>query len=58
MIIQEYGKHKLVCENCEDTLEFDNFEDAVEHKKRHGWKSFLYEGVWEDYCPDCLEDED
>ena len=54
MITQEYGKYKLYCDVCGDYLEFDSFEDAVEYKKKEGWKSFRNAGMWEDTCPECL----
>lgn len=53
MITQEYGIYKLFCDSCDECIEFDTFEDAVEYKKKEGWKSFNHDGVWEEYCTEC-----
>lgn len=58
MIIQEYGKYKLICDMCDDYLDFDTFEDAVKHMKKEGWGSFNHDGIWENYCPECLDNID
>ena len=56
MITQEYNKYKLYCDCCDNCLEFDSFEEAVAYKKKEGWKSFRNAGMWEDCCPECLDD--
>lgn len=42
------------CDICGEELpgEFD-FYDAVEAKKREGWKSRKDKGEWQDVCCDC-----
>ncbi len=46
----------LYCDVCgkevDDTVFYD-FYDAVDYKKKHGWKSQKYKGEWEDVCPEC-----
>lgn len=48
-----YG-YDLMCDNCEDIVHQDNFEDAIQHKKDEGWKSVKdADGEWWDLCPGC-----
>lgn len=46
----------LYCDVCgkevDDTVFYD-FHDAVDYKKKHGWKSQRHNGEWEDVCPEC-----
>lgn len=48
------GMYTPTCDICHAELpaEFD-FYDAVNAKKREGWKSRKVDGQWEDICPDC-----
>ncbi len=55
MIDKKYGQYAIVCDvgNCGESLEgFDTFQDAVEGKKEHGWKSRKVDGQWQDVCPE------
>lgn len=56
MIIRDYDLYHLECDNCADEHpdEFDSFNDAVEAKKADGWGSRRQNGLWEDWCPQCL----
>lgn len=59
MIRKENGKYTLSCDYCSYCVEdFEEFIDAVNHKKATGWKSFHFTDgtleVWMDKCPICL----
>lgn len=44
------------CDLCGDELgEEYTFEDAVESKKRNGWRSYNQDGTWLDVCPECQQ---
>lgn len=58
MIEKTYGAYYLRCDRCGESSAgpFEDFYDAVNFKKTHGWKSEKDEnGEWEDVCPDCAE---
>lgn len=60
MSIERFGNiYTPTCDRCGAELpgEFD-FYDAVNAKKREGWKSRKTNGEWEDICPDCQESEE
>ena len=47
-----------VCDVCGDELDYEyDFYDAVDAKKRAGWRSRQINGEWIDVCDRCLEDE-
>lgn len=48
------GIHTPICDLCGEELpsEFD-FYDAVDAKKREGWKSMKVDGEWQDICCEC-----
>ena len=42
------------CDGCGAELEPEyDFDDAVEAKRRAGWRSKNIQGEWVDICPDC-----
>lgn len=49
--------YSLTCDICgEDAPKtFFEFMDAVNYKKREGWKSQKRKGEYEDICPECQE---
>ena len=49
-----------VCDYCEAQLPAEeSFQDAVDAKRRAGWKCRKDErGEWEDICPDCQREQD
>ena len=51
------GICSLICDICggEAPDDFFDFYEAVEYKKKKGWKSQKRQGEWEDVCPDCQE---
>ena len=54
-MIEKHGnRYELQCDYCCDNEEFDNFYDAVNHKKANGWKSENIKDEWFDKCPECL----
>ena len=50
----------LICDHCEEEVEgFDEFDDAVKHKKENGWYSVKSaSGKWYELCPDCSSDRE
>ena len=49
----------LTCDYCEEEEEeiFDEFYEAVTHKKERGWKSIKSKSeTWYEICPTCAED--
>jgi len=58
MIEREGRYYTLICDHCEHEVEaFDNFEEAVEYKKKHGWKSVKGRSGWFEFCPICSTPE-
>mgnify|MGYP001119304098 CR=1 FL=1 len=58
MIDKSGGIYNLICDICGGEAEesFFEFYDAVNYKKREGWKSQKdKDGAWEDVCPECQE---
>ena len=51
-----HGIYTPTCDICGEELygEFDFF-DAVDEKKRAGWKSQKVNGEWKDVCCDCQD---
>ena len=53
-IEKTYSEFVAVCDLCGETLPPEPyFSDAVDAKKKAGWKSHLQGSEWEDICPDC-----
>jgi len=50
---------QLICDHCEDSVDgFEEFDLAVRHKKKNGWKSVKSNrGMWYEFCPKCSTDE-
>lgn len=57
MIDKIHGVYYLICDVCEveSAEEFLEFDEAVEHKKDHGWRSKREDEEWIDVCPECQE---
>lgn len=48
------GIYTPACDICGEELDGEfNFYDAVDAKKRAGWRSQKVNGQWEDVCPEC-----
>lgn len=48
--------YTLVCDRCGDEVGyFDDFQEAVDEKRRYGFRSFNIDGIWEDVCADCQD---
>jgi len=45
--------YMLICDQCGESEDFDEFSDAVAGKKDLGWKSCKIDGDWNDICQDC-----
>lgn len=59
-MIEKCGdRYKLQCDYCSNYVDdFDEFSDAVTHKKANGWRSQKVGDDWFDKCPDCIGGED
>lgn len=60
MIDKIHGRYHLICDICEEEAECDfaNFDEAVDYKISHGWRTqrdFIEQDEWIDICPDCQE---
>ena len=57
MIEGDGGLYSLSCDICGEEANkfFFDFYEAVDYKKRNGWKSQKRNGEWEDVCPECQE---
>lgn len=55
MILKLSWRHVLYCDICglEVIPPFDTFDNAVEYKKKHQWKSQKHNNDWQDVCPEC-----
>lgn len=58
-IIKSDSQFVLICDNCGEILpdKFDSFHEAVDAKQDNGWKSKKRHGNWEDWCPECAEED-
>ena len=57
MILKEYGKYRLICDNCDEIIEtYDSWDEAVEGKKEQQVKSSKIDGKWIDVCYECQEE--
>jgi len=54
-----YGNYTLVCDTCDARLGAADFYDAVDMRKRQGWRARKdpETGEWYDTCPECLREE-
>lgn len=58
MIQKNYGKHHLICDNCDELIEiYDSWDKAVDGKKEQWVKSSKIDGEWIDVCYECQEDK-
>ncbi len=57
MIEYIFGGYTLTCDVCGESVgyNFPEFEDAVNYKKKSGWRSQRRDGEWEDVCPECCK---
>lgn len=54
MIERDYSLYILVCDQCGEAFgTYDSFEEAVEAKKKQGFKSKREGRQWIDICKDC-----
>ena len=54
-IRKEGNKYVLQCDYCSNYVDdFDDFMDAVIHKKASKWESVHIKDEWFDKCPDCI----
>lgn len=51
------GIYTLTCDVCgeEANDDFFDFYDAVDYRRKSGWKSRKTKHGWEDVCPECQE---
>lgn len=60
VIDKHFGDYILVCDYCEEEAEecWDTFQDAVDGKRKLGWKSKrIGNGRWKDICPNCANED-
>jgi len=56
MIETIYGSRKqVICDNCGDGFEADDFEDARAIMWQAGWQTVRLGDMWMNYCPQCKE---
>ena len=59
IVTERNGRKKLyipTCDFCGKELPEENdWQDAVDSKKIHGWRSTKVDGEWMDQCTDCQE---
>ena len=56
MIEKNWYGYALQCDCCSNCIDdFVDFQEAVDYKKAHGWKSAKIGDEWIDKCPDCLK---
>lgn len=47
------SKYMVVCDNCGDGKECENWTEVLEFMREEGWKKRLVDGEWKHYCPEC-----
>lgn len=57
MIDKHFGDYIVICDICNEELEecFDTFQDAIDGKKKAGWKSEQRSKGWLDICVECQD---
>ena len=55
MIAKECDKYILCCDACDENELFNTFQEALNFKKREGWKSDNTDDEWVDICQECVE---
>lgn len=58
MMIQNiYGRKgkQVICDNCGDGFEADDFDDALDQMCEDGWIKKRIDGTYNHFCPDCKE---
>lgn len=43
----------LVCDNCEEGVELDSWDECLEYMRENDWKKKLIDGKFNNYCPEC-----
>lgn len=57
MIDKKNGLYYARCDRCGTALVgCEKFLDAVEAKKKAGWKAWMTEAGWQDHCEGCLRE--
>lgn len=57
MIQRDGGAIAFACDECPETYEAttENFNEAWQEVKAHGWRSFKIGTEWCHACPDCVK---
>jgi len=61
MIRRGLGECEIICDGCDEIIYFketEGWDDVVSFLKEEGWKVMRVTGVFEHYCPTCVEEED
>ena len=56
MVTKEYGKYKLICDNCGEASEeeFKSFYEALKERRKLGWTTDNHST---DICPECSKED-
>ena len=55
MIEKKNGLYFAVCDRCKTALVgCEKFLDAVETKKKAGWRAWTTDAGWQDHCKGCI----
>jgi len=46
----------VICDNCEDGIELDTWDECMEFMRDNDWKRKLVDGKFNSYCPECQEE--
>lgn len=52
---RKYGKKAVICDNCGDGFESEDWESARSEMKERGWKTKKEGNSFKHYCDDCKE---
>ena len=48
----------VICDNCEDGIELDTWDECMEYMRDNDWKRKLVDGKYNNYCPECQRGKD
>ena len=49
------NKYMVICDNCEDGIELDTWDECMEYMRDNDWKRKLVDGKFNNYCSECQE---
>lgn len=54
-LYHKYGAKQVVCDNCGDGFEAEDWDDAQKRMRADGWGRKNVDGHFQHFCPDCKE---